>query len=106
MTLNTPIARFATRPGAGAELKDFEKDEDINASPDLIIGTLLNSGNHLLKSDYIYELSLNNITGVLELHEKGRSNIGKKWAHNYYEIQDYVGKEMWLTKEELSKNVV
>jgi len=68
----TPIARFATRPGG------YSKDGNFNdVSPDLIMGTLLRSGRHLLKSDYIYEMVMNEMTGVIELHPVGKSHIGK-----------------------------
>ena len=44
----TPIARFATRPGSG-EIKDFDKPEIQDVTPDLIMGTLMRSAAHLLK---------------------------------------------------------
>jgi hypothetical protein len=94
---NTPIARFVTRPGGQGlhYLTEFD-----TCTPDLIMGTLLSSGAHLLKSNCIYELVLNEMTGVLELREKGEANIGKRWGHNYYDIPSQLGNIMWLTKKE------
>ena len=98
----TPIARFATRPGSG-ELDKFESDDLIYETPDLIMGTLMRGGAHLLKSDYIYELVLNEMTGVIELHEKGRSTIGKQWHRAYYDIAIDLGSRAWLTRDEMQE---
>jgi len=100
----TPIARFATRPGGGG-LDKFNPEKPEyktlpNETPDLIMGTLMQSGAHLLKSDWIYELVMNELTGVIELREVGRSTIGKKWTRNYYDIPIYDGRRIWLSKEE------
>ena len=97
--LCTPIARFATRPGGDS----FDGNTD-NISPDLIMGTLLKSGRHLLKSDYIYEMVMNNMTGVIELHPVGKSTIGKKWAHCYYDIPTNYGNTVWLSEEEYKQS--
>jgi len=94
--LTTPIARFATRPGSG-DLEDF----DTNVTPDLIMGTLIKSGAHLLKSDTIYELVMNEMTGIMEVHEVGRSTIGKEWAQEYYTIPMRRGTRVWLSRDEL-----
>lgn len=93
----TPIARFVTRPGGpGLEcLTEFD-----TCTPDLIMGTLMKGGAHLLKSNCVYELVLNELTGILELREKGEANIGKKWGHEYAEIPNLLGARMWLSKEE------
>ena len=98
----TPIARFATRPGSG-KLKDFDKSEIQDMTPDLIMGTLMRSGAHLLKSDMIYELVMNEMTGIIELREVGRSIIGKKWAHEYHTIPLYHGNKVWLSRDELER---
>ena len=93
-----PIARFATRPGGpGLEcLTEFD-----TCAPDLIMGTLIKDGAHLLKSNCIYELVLNELTGVLELREKGEASINKRWGLAYSEIPSQLGPRMWLTKDEL-----
>jgi len=95
----TEIARFVTRPGSG-NINDFDKKEIQNEVPDLIMGTFIRSGAHLLKSNTVYELALNELTGVIELQEIGESNIGKYWGHAYYDIQPQLGKMIWLTKDE------
>jgi hypothetical protein len=96
----TPVARFATRPGGpGMEcLTEFD-----TCTPDLIMGTLMKGGAHLLKSNCIYELVLNELTGVLELIEKGEANINKRWGHEYADIPHQLGARMWLTKDELKE---
>ena len=97
---DTPIARFVTRPG-GYGLEHLDKFD--SCTPDLIMGTLMESGAHLLKSNCVYELVLNELTGVLELREKGEANIAKKWGHEYHDIPNHLGKRMWLTKDELKQ---
>ena len=94
--LVTPIARIATR-GGGA--KGMAGITDTDNTPDAFIGTLMRSEAHLLRSNYIYELVLNEITGVIELREKGQSIIGKQWGR---ELQDIIleGPRTWLTVEE------
>ncbi len=99
---NTAVARFVTRPGSG-ELEKYKKEEEINVTPDLIMGTLMRSGAHYLKADTVYELVMNELTGVLELHEKGRSVIGKQWARAYYDIAIEHGSHTWLTRDELEE---
>lgn len=93
--LCTPIARLATRPGGNS----FSGCTD-NISPDLIMGTLMRSGRHLLKSDYIYEMVMNNITGVIELHPVGKSTIGNEWGRAYYDIAIDGGSRVWLSQDE------
>ena len=100
--LCTPMARFATRPGGSS----FSGSTD-NISPDLIMGTLMRGGRHLLKSDYIYELVMNNMTGIMELHPVGKSTIGKQWGRPYYDIAIDGGSRVWLSQDEtkeLEKN--
>jgi len=101
----TPIARFATRPGGGGLDKYKEgtpENEKLpNETPDLIMGTLMQSGAHLLKSDWIYEMVMNEMTGVIELREVGRSVIGKKWFMEYHTIPLYHGNRVWLSRDEL-----
>ena len=94
----TPIARFATRPGSG-EIKDFDKPEIQDVTPDLIMGTLMRGGAHLLKSNTIYELVMNEMTGIMEVHEVGKSTINKQWARAYHEIP-YNGHHIWLSEDE------
>lgn len=96
----TPVARFVTRPGDGTieTLSEFD-----TCTPDLIMGTLLSGGAHLLKSNCVYELVLNELTGVLELKEKGEANIKSRWGHAYYDIPSQLGNRMWLTKDELKQ---
>jgi len=93
----TPIARFVTRPGGPGmhHLKEFD-----SCTPDLIMGTLMSSGAHLLKSNCVYEMVMNELTGVIELHEKGEANIGNRWGHEYHEIPSQLGNRMWLSKDE------
>ena len=97
--IETPIARFITRPGSGGleALNEFD-----TCTPDLIMGTLMSSGAHLLKSNCVYELVLNELTGILELKEKGEANIGNVWGREYHDIHHVLGKKMWLSKDELS----
>jgi len=92
---STPIARFVTRPSG--RLEDLTSTD---VTPDLIMGTLLKSSAHLLKSNTIYELVLNEMTGVIELHEKGASIIGKRWGREYHELPSFLGPKMWLTEKE------
>jgi hypothetical protein len=100
----TPIARFATRPGGGGLDKfkpgsaGYETLPD--ETPDLIMGTLMKGGAHLLKSDWIYEMVQNEMTGVIELREVGRSTIGKSWTRNFYDIPLYDGNRVWLSQNE------
>ena len=93
----TPIARIATRPGSG-DISDFIGEVDV--TPDLIMGTLMHGGAHLLKSNYIYEMVMNELTGIIEMREVGPSIIGKKWAHAYYDIPSQFGNEIWLSQDE------
>jgi len=92
-----PIARLVTRPGSG-DLKDTVQ------MPDMMMCTLMSSARHLLNSNTVYELRMNNMTGVIELIEVGESCIGRKWGHNYYDIPIHYGKTCWLTKEELKEH--
>ena len=98
----TPIARMATRPGSG-KLKDFNKPEICNVTPDLLMCTLLKSGAHLLKSNTIYELGMNELTGIIELREVGKSWINTKWGHTYADISLIHGKTVWLSEEEYNE---
>jgi len=99
----TPIARFATRPGSG-EIKDFNKPEICNATPDLIMGTLLKNCAHILKSNTIYELVMNEMTDILELREVGKSWINEKWARKFYDITSDYGSEIWLSEDEYTEH--
>ena len=95
----TSIARIATRPSYDVK-EGLSLD---NISPDLAMMSLFKSGAHLLKSDHIYELGMNELTGVIELREMGKSNIGKGWNHNFYDITTYLGNKTWLTEDEYSE---
>jgi len=97
------IGRFITRPGAGtiAEIVD----PDNHSAPDLIMGVLFKSGRDLLKGNKVYELVLNEITGILELHEIGNTNMSKWWGRNYYDIHDETGPVMWLTQDEYNQHM-
>jgi len=104
---STPIARFATRPGGGG-LDKFkegtpENEKLPNETPDLIMGTLMRGGAHLLKSDWVYEMVMNEMTGVIELREVGRSAIGKKWFKEYHTIPIDYGARTWLSRDELEQ---
>ena len=101
MIQETTVARFITRPGGN--FKDINKFNP--STPDLIMGTLMKSGAHLLKSNCVYELVMNELTEVLELREVGEANIGQKWAHEYHYIPSVMGAMMWLTKEEFQEHV-
>lgn len=94
------VARFVTRP-SGYDMKHLKEFD--SCTPDLIMGTLMKNGAHLLKSNCVYELELNQMTGILELKEKGEANIGNHWGHEYSAIPNIVGSRMWLTKDELKQ---
>jgi len=99
----TPIARFATRPGGSGNIDKWGTPECVHQTPDLIMGTLMKSGAHLLKSDTIYEMVMNELTGVIELREKGQTSIGKWWGRAYYDIPMDMGSRCWLSKDELAE---
>jgi len=88
------IGRIIPRPGSG-DMAAFNE-----ATPDLILSTLFKSGAHLLKSNFVYELRLNELTGIIEVVEVGKSVIGHKWGHNFYDIPVMYGPTVWLTEEE------
>jgi len=68
------------------------------------MATLLKSGAQLIKADFVYELGMNELTGIIELREVGKSCIGKRWAQKFYDIPVFNGKQCWLTRDELEES--
>jgi len=48
----------------------------------------------------IYELVMNEMTGIMELREVGKSIINKLWTRPYYDIDTYNGSRIWLSEDE------
>ena len=96
----TPIARAVTRPSG-----DLENLKKFNASPpDLMMVALLDGAKKHIKSNCVYELVYNELSGAIELIEVGEANIGNAWGHVYSEIEMHIGKaRTWFSKEEYEK---